>query len=563
MNKLLIIAPVKQPRDISAFSKKSCCKHFYVYHDKFIYGNFSEIEEFIKNAHSNNCKIYVNFKHDIFEEDIDLIKKFILFLTYTKINGIFINSFAILEAIKNLPLDFDVIADSYFDIHNLSGINFIDSYAKTEKIVVTEEVYTKNLKYIKDNSNKILAIDSDNIPWCAKDIIKSDTVDSVVIKGAFNSSEDILEGIKLVEGILNGSEEYRNKNLPFKHTRNSYYQTNHFTGEIVNARGENFNFSKYIIPYKWHCKKHAPICEDVCQNKNIPKINLRLSSLSQLQALERFIKKEGFNPVYSIEYGEVVSTSDLAKNSFTVVMLKAKKFCDKYGIKLQYSTPRILTERDFDRVYNDSKKFCRDTEPDSIIINNIGYFWKLANDRDFQDIKVEIGSGINLLNSMSIRFLNDIKSLNSVDFTTFRDINNIRNCIKRLEGEIPFRKLTVSGNIRVPSLGLCPLNNNSAVLSRLDCPAPCHGGPYAIKDPILNQIYPFVSDGFCRMHMFKDEILDLSKYIKIFQETGINEFVIDLSTLDAKFVSSLITNFLNSLNDHAPMQLPILTEHLM
>lgn len=563
MKKLSVIAPVKVPRDISNFSKESCCRHFYVYHDKFIYGNFSEVEEFIQNAHSNNCKIYVNFKHDISEEDIDLIKKFILFLTYTKIDGIFVNSFAILETIKNLPLNFDVIADSYFDIHNLSGIDFINNYGKNDKIVVTEEVYIKNLKYINEQTDKVIAIDSDNLPWCAKEIIDSETIEAVVIKGDFSSSEKILEGIKLIENILNGSSKYKNKNLPFKHLRNSYYQTNHFTGEIVNARGENFNFSKYIRPYKQKYTRVNFKSSEEYKKLSIPKINLRLSSLAQLNALERFIKKLGFNPIYAIEYGEIVSTADLIKNSFTLVMLKVKKFCDKYGIKLQFSTPRILIERDFDRVYNDSKQFIKDAEPDSIVVNNIGYFWKLANDKDFMDIKIEIGSGINLLNSMSIRCLNDIKPLSSVDFTTFRDINNIRNCIKRLDDEIPYKKLTVSGNIRVPSLGLCPLNSDPAILSRLNCSAPCHGGPFAIQDPVLNQIYPFISDGFCRMHMFKNEILDLCKYINLFEEIGINEFVIDLSALDSNFISPLITKFLNSLDNDSPMQLPILTEHLM
>lgn len=563
MKNISVISPVKNPRDISLFCKESYCRHFYVYYDKFIYGNFSEIEEFIRNAHLNNCKIYVNFKHDISEEDTDLIKKFILFLTYTKIDGIFVNSFAILEAVKNLPLDFDIIADSYFDIHNLAGIDFINHYGKTNKIVVTEEVYLKNLKYIKENTDKILAADSDNLPWCAQEIIKSETIDAVIIKGKFSTSGEILDGIKLIENILNGSSKYKNKNLPFKHTRNSYYQTNHFTGEIVNARGENFTFSKYIRPFKWKHKKVSFNGNEFYSKISVPKINLRLCSLSQLSALERFIKKLGFNPVYAIEYGEIVSTSDLIKNSFSLIMVKAKKFCDKYGIKLRFSTPRILIERDFERVYNDAKNFCKNSEPDSIVVNNIGFFWKLANDNDFKDIKVEIGSGINLLNSMSIRCLNDIKPLSSVDFTTFRDINNIRNCIKRLDDEIPFRKLTVSGNIRVPSLGLCPLNSDPAILSRLNCSAPCHGGPFAIHDPILNQIYPFVSDGFCRMHMFKDEILNLCQYIKLFEETGINEFVIDFSTLDTKFVPVLITDFLNSLDNKNPVQLPILTEHLM
>ena len=65
------------------------------------------------------------------------------------------------------------------------------------------------------------------------------------------------------------------------------------------------------------------------------------------------------------------------------------------------------------------------------------------------------------------------------------------------------------------------------------------------------------------MHMFKDELLDLCKYISLFEEIGINEFIIDLSALEAKFVPLLITRFLNSLNDDTPTQLPFLTGHLM
>jgi len=106
--------------------------------------------------------------------------------------------------------------------------------------------------------------------------------------------------------------------------------------------------------------------------------------------------------------------------------------------------------------------------------------------------------------------------------------------------------------VRVPSLGLCPLNNDSAVISRLSCKAPCHKGHYALTDPSLKKTYPFVVDGFCRMHMFKDEILELYSYIDIFKEIGINEFVIDFSSLDAKFVPILLKNLLNALAEPTP-----------
>ena len=79
----------------------------------------------------------------------------------------------------------------------------------------------------------------------------------------------------------------------------------------------------------------------------------------------------------------------------------------------------------------------------------------------------------------------------------------------------------------------------------------------------MQKIYPFIPDGFCRMHMFKSELLDFCKFTKIFEEIGINEFVIDMSCLTEEYLPILLTEFINSLSDKTPAQLPILTEHLM
>jgi len=98
----------------------------------------------------------------------------------------------------------------------------------------------------------------------------------------------------------------------------------------------------------------------------------------------------------------------------------------------------------------------------------------------------------------------------------------------------------------VPSLGLCPLNNDSAIISRLSCKAPCHKGEYALKDPSLKKIYPFTVDGFCRMHMFEDRILEKFDEVDELVKMGINELVFDFSALPAKLVPILLTNFLNS-----------------
>lgn len=561
MNEITITSPIKKPEDIDNFLPYVKCRNFYVYHHKFLPscgGSFEYINEFIEKAHKNNCKIFVNFKHNITEEDLIEIKKFITFLKQTKIDGIFINSFAILESIKTHNLPFKVIIDSYFDIHNLAGIDFVNMFHKVDQVIITEEIYLKNIAKIKKYKNISLAIDSDNLPWCAEDIKKLNAIDSVIIKGKFASSEEILEGIQLVEKILAKPKVFKNQKLPFKHVRKSIYQTNHFSGEMLSAQGSNFKFSRNIQKFEWENKRPRLKSGYDYSAVQYPKLNLRLSSLAQLENIKKFIVKIGFNPIYSIEYGEILSTSDLAKSSFNQIITKVKKFCFNYGIKMQLSTPRILIERDFDRVYEYVKNLClTEPIPSSVIINNIGYLWTFINDDELHRIPVEIGQGINLLNSMSIKCLNNLHPIETIDFSTFNDINNIKNCIKKVKNIIPNKKLTIAGNVRVPTLGLCPLNNDSAIVSRLSCKAPCHNGNYALKDPSLKKVLPFVVDGFCRMHMFQDYILHLYEYIQELEKIGINEFVIDLSDLPAKYVSILLTHLFNTL---AGFEKPCLTK---
>lgn len=544
MENIKITAPVKKPEDIEIFAKETSCRDYYVYYKKFLNNNFEYVNEFVQAAKKNNCAIYINFKHDITEENLPEIKKMIRFLKTAGIDGIFINSFAILEAIKVFNLPFKVIVDSYFDIHNLAGIDFVNNFHKVDEIIITEEIYMKNIAKIKQYTKLPLAIDSDNLPYCAEDIKKLKAIDSVVIKGKFNSSEEILEGIELVEKILEKPKLFKHQKLPFKHVRKSIYQTNHFLGVVVSAEGQDFKFSKNIKNFEWEIKRPRIKTNNDYSKKDLYKINLRLSELAQLKELEKYIKKTGTNPVYSIEYGEILATCDLATSSFHEIIMKVKKFCTKYGIKFQLSTPRILIERDFDRVYEYVKQILlTNPAPDSLIINNIGYFWTVINDSDLKNIPIEIGQGINLLNSMSIKCLNNLAPINTVDFTSFPDMESALKTIKKIKNDIPYKKYTIAGNIRVPSQGLCPLNNDSAIISRLSCKAPCHRGGFALHDPSLDKMFPFTCDGFCRMHMFEDKILENFASVEELAKAGVNEFVFDLSALHAKFVTILLNKF--------------------
>ena len=542
MKEIVITAPVKKPEDIEVFSRQTDCRDYYVYYKKFLDNNFDYVKEFVDTAKRCKCNIFINFKHDITEENLPEIKRMLKFLKTAGIDGIFINSFAILEAIKVFNLPFKVIVDSYFDIHNLAGIDFINSFHKVDGIIITEEIYMKNIAKIKKYTKLPLAIDSDNLPWCAEDIKKIKAIDNVVIKGKFANSEEILEGIELVQKILEKPKLFKNQKLPFKHVRKSIYQTNHFSGEMVSAQGKDFKFSRNIHKFEWDVKRtRTP--KDVVY-KNDYRLNLRLSALAQVKELEKYIKKISTNPIYSIEYGEILSTCDLVNSSFSELITKVRKFCYKNDIKFQLSTPKILIERDFDRVYEYVKQLLlTDPAPDSLIINNIGYFWAFINDQDINHIPIEIGQGINLLNSLSIKCLNNLAPIDTIDFTSFKDMESAIKTIKKIKNDIPNKKYTIAGNKKVPSMGLCPLNNDSAIISRLSCKAPCHQGGFALKDPSLKKIFPFTCDGFCRMHMFEDTVMQDFSCVKELADAGVNEFVFDFSALDSKYLPVLLNDF--------------------
>lgn len=558
MKEIFVVSPVKHPEDILNFTKKVKCREFYVYHHRFMKhitgtlkstpgskGTFEYINEYINAAKKTGSKIFVNFKHSITEEDVTVTKKFIEFLTTTDIDGIFVNSYGILEIIKTMDLPFKVIIDSYFDIHNLSGVEFMEMFHKIDGLIITEEVYLKNIEKISKYAKIPLSVDSDNLPYFADDLIKSKAISAVVIKGKFNSSDEILNGIKLIEKILDKPKMFKEQKLPFKHVRKSFYKTSHYSGEILSATGEDFKFANYIQKYDWKIKcKRLP--NDMDYSKiQLPKLNLRLSSLEQFKELRKFIKTLGFNPVNSIEYGEVACTVDLATHPFEELINKARKFCTEFNMDLNISTPRILIERDFERVYEIVKMLClTDPKPKTVVINNIGFFWAKMNDPEFQATPVEIGGGINLLNSYSIKCLSNLNPIDALDFSALGDEENIIKCIKKSKKIIRNKKIQIAGGKRVESLGLCPLNCNSAVVSRLTCAAPCHRGHWSVKDPSLNKILPFVVDGFCKMHMFESEIEQNFDMIPHYTEVGINEFVIDFLAIHSTLLPRLLKNFL-------------------
>lgn len=548
-----IIAPVNTLEDMH-FVKETKCKNVYAFHSNFYKKIGQEkLVEFIKTSKEQNLKFYINFKPDIKEAEIKKLTDLFEFMTPLDVEGIFINDFAVLEIIKNIRFPKKIIIDSGLNIHNLAGTEFIFSVCKPEMINVTEEIYIKNLVKIRKYTDCKLATDSDNLPWTAKEIIENEAVDAIIIKAKFNNSDELIKGINSVEKILEAPDEHKNQKLPFKNTGNTLYKTDHFSGEFQNSKGRTFKFSGNIRQHRWEYRDFfGRQRKKITPGYPLPVLNLRLTGLDRVKELKKYLKKlknNSVNPVNAIEYGEIINTADLAKNSFTTIIDKVKNDCAEYGIKFKLGTPKILTERDFDRVYEYTKAaITRVPHIDSVVVNNAGFLHCLIKDKSI-DIPIETGYGLNIKNSASIELLCEYGNVRTVDFSNFEDIENIKQCIEKIGHKIPKRQITIAGSSRIPSSGLCPLNKDSAILSRLSCSAPCHKGIYSVRDKPAKKSFHIVADGFCRMHMFKDKILDLYKHINLFQETGINEFIVDFGSLPAKLVPVMLNKYFDSLNN--------------
>jgi len=549
MKDIKVLFPINQPEDIKICEKVNA-KKVYVSHKYFLTNGFEKLFEFIETAKNYKADLYINFSTDIFDKDNVYIKDFINFIENQNIKGIIVNSLSILELLKLRELQCEVIIDSEMNVHNVSSIEFIKIFNRVDYINISEEIYLKNVAKIKKTVKTKLCINTNNLPWIAEDVIKSKNIDMVILKADLQNIKEIFRAVVLIEKILDNPKIYKNKKLPFKIFSDGTYETNHFTGEFLSNKGKDFKFLGNIKPFDWTYKK-TRLSKNFSQKIKRPDLCLRMNSLLQLRALKKYIQKIGFNPVNSIEYGEILNTVDLSKKSFNMILDIVKDFCAEYNIQLKLGTPKTLIERDFDRTYEYEKQLFDNKPPHSMVINNLGFWWTVINDSDYDKLPIELGPNLNLINGESILCLANQRSIEAVELTNFLDIKDIENCIETIKYDIPVRKLTVAGSIRIPCSGLCPLNMDSAVLSRLSCSAPCRQRRFAITDKDRNKNYTILVDGFCRMHLYRDKILDLFKYMRTLENIGINEFIIDFNALSSKLVPVLLTRYLNALCDES------------
>ena len=279
---------------------------------------------------------------------------------------------------------------------------------------------------------------------------------------------------------------------------------------------DKFNFIKKNI-VKRELKNDEILNQDF---SGVPNIILKISGLSDLKTAEMLINKN--TDIIETEYGEISQTADLQKYDICQIAKIIKDFSQNKGIKFLYSTPKILSERDFERVYEDIKNIFSKTKPDALVINNKKFLKKASDDNFWTDKNIEIGKNISL--RVAEQVINNGLKISGIEFS--ENFENIQNFLKNFD--IKNRKFTIFEKKEIYVADFCPLNTAGFGKSGLYCKAPCSKNNYAFKNPETEEIIPFMTDGFCNTHFYNNNNYNIYNYNELMQK-GINRFIVDLS----------------------------------
>ena len=264
-------------------------------------------------------------------------------------------------------------------------------------------------------------------------------------------------------------------------------------------------------------------------------IIIKISLLNQLELIRKFLEAKEL-PITEISYGEIARTKDLQNYDIYLIAKIIKNFCIKNEIKFSFSTPKIVENRDFDRLYDDIKKNFSDIQPNSLIINNINLFNRIINDNFFKNINIECGRY--LINNKNFEKIIKNK-VYQIDLSKIKNLSELSAIIKSLQIEKSKIKYTTIGNTEIEILDICPLKTNSQEKNGLFCKAPCNTGKtYTLQKE--RECCPFITDGFCKVHIFENKI----KYVPInnLKEININSYIIDVSALDEEISLKILKN---------------------
>lgn len=570
VNKTKLLVPVKNEDYIipvkAAGADIIYTDYKYFLKDKKL--NKARLVKFIKVAHSVDLQLYIYFDHCVYENELAIIKNTIDDLTSINVDGIMVNDFSVLDLIKHKkmkPLKFDIHLDSGLNIHNIASYELLKPW-KPKSVNITEEIYLKNVSRIRKYTGGNVCITINEVIWLLNYAIAWG-IDLFKLSGNYDDINRLTELILLLKEIIQdihqgiGMDNLKIEKVTklFDHSEpKRHYQVDHFTRTFKTISGNDFDFAGNIKLFNWNINEVVlkNYCNEYNYDQNLPKLRVKLTRFDHLQAIEDFLRDYPDHKIDIIEYGEIIDPSDLAQYNYNDIINKVKSTCRKLNIGLYITTPKILIERDFETVLETIKFLCfKDPRPQGLVVNNIGLWKKIAKNSKFNDIKLELGPALDIYNSKVANIYHKLANVDGVNLPNTLTVEEVKSTTENLN--VKEKSFNVLGSLQLITSGLCPLNNDIAVVSRLQCKAPCQKSSYAVVDPANYEMFPMALDGFCRLHLVYSYVYDRLSDLNILHEAGLNNFIIDFTALPAEMIPSLLERYFSAISnpeDYKPIE---------
>jgi len=116
-----------------------------------------QLEEAVEYAHSKNAKIYVTVNTLIKESEIGELVSYLEFLSSVKADAVIVQDLGALHLIKERFPELRVHASTQMNIHNASGVNFLEEWG-VKRAVLARELSLEEIRKISEKTKMELEI---------------------------------------------------------------------------------------------------------------------------------------------------------------------------------------------------------------------------------------------------------------------------------------------------------------------------------------------------------------------------------------------------------------------
>lgn len=186
--------------------------------------------------------------------------------------------------------------------------------------------------------------------------------------------------------------------------------------------------------------------------------------------------------------------------------------------KIILNTPRLVKEWQVENVKRELTLFGQ-LVPDAVAVSNLGV---LHMAKELTDVPLHGDYPLNIYNWVTIAFLQEqgVSSITLSPELNFSQVEKITGI-----SALPVECL-VHGHLTLMISEYCALGSFLGNLHSGACSQVCLKGPYWLKDR-KEEIFPVVTDQFCRMHVLNAKELSMLPYIQRFCEMGIDRIRIE------------------------------------